>query len=57
MGNLDAIINHTFELNTILGPYVLVLMFAALAVIGNKWYHMVNAIILPLMIILSLLLN
>ena len=56
-GNLDAIINHTFELNTILGLYVLVLMFAALAVTRNNWYHMVNAIIFPLVIILNLLLN
>jgi hypothetical protein len=55
-GNLYAIVNHTLELDT-LRLYVLVLMFGALAVTRNKWYHMVNAIIFPLVIILSLLLN
>ncbi len=55
-GFLGSIVNQPFEARMILS-YVLVLMFGALAVIRNEGYHMVNAIIFPLVIILSLLLN
>ena len=55
-GFLGSIVNQPFEWRMILS-YVLVLMFGALAVIRNEGYHMGVAIILPLVIILSLLLN
>ncbi len=55
-GFLGSIVNQPFEVRMILS-YVLVLTFGTLAVIRNEGYHMGVAIILPLVIILSLLLN
>ncbi len=55
-GFLGSIVSQPFELRMILS-YVLVLTFGTLAVIRNEGYHMGVAIIFPLVIILSLLLN
>ncbi len=56
-GFLGRFVNHTFELDTILSEYVRLLMFGALAVTPNKWYHMAIAIIVPLWLLLSILFN
>ncbi len=55
-GMLRDIITLNFDSQTLI-MLVWALIFGALAVTRNKWYHMVNAIIFPLVIILSLLLN
>ncbi len=47
-GFLGDIVNQPLELETILGRYLPVLLFGALAVSRNKWFHMVTAILVLL---------
>lgn len=47
-GFLGDIVNQPLALETILGRYLPVLLFGALAVSRNKWFHMVTAILVLL---------
>ncbi len=47
-GFLGDIVNQPLALETILGRYLAVLLFGALAVSRNKWFHMVTAILVLL---------
>ena len=51
-GFLGAIVNQPFELESLI-RYLPVLMLGALAVIRNKWFHTVMAILMLLSILLS----
>ena len=54
-GNLRRIITQPIEWNTLVHVLPGVLMFGALAVTRNKWYHMAIAIIAPLGMLLVIL--
>ena len=53
-GFLGELINHPFALDTVISNYVPVLGMVALAVSGNKWFHMAMPIIVLLWMALGI---